>query len=197
MIHDPPCRELLTWVCSEESYGLTSLIWHVQNSPGSVMLQESELDHGSSLLSESPGWALDRLPSSPSTVFSWLHSPLHVSVRTKCCPTWQSTAKPVLPAAGSPNHIQRVFLYGLATRGGGDPHTPLWFSVELLAWWTYMANDDRRERTNWAFSASMQHTHKHHWDSSEHRKLFRQPLKYSDKISNSKTAFDRKAENNP
>lgn len=112
----------------------------------------------------SPGWALDSLLSRPSAsaVFPRLHSLLHHSARTKLCPTWQCTpslgqCRGTCQVAGRQlslcfmqlgplYHIRRVLLYGLATRGGRDLSIPLWFSVELLAWCTYMANDDRERK---------------------------------------------------
>ena len=139
---------------------------HLSLSPGDVMWWESELDHGSDLLSKSPvTWlSIEQSAFSPSAyaVFLQLHSLPHHSTRTKCCPTWQRTPSPgqcrgacqvegwqlslCFAQLGPLYHTERVLLYGLATQGGGDLSVPLWFSVELLAWCTYMANDDRERK---------------------------------------------------
>lgn len=169
MIHDPRCRQLLAWVCSKEQYGLTSLFWHVQSSPELESWPHDVMgvwawpwlwpqNH------LSPGWASGSQlsPPSASTVFPRLHSRLHRSARTKHCPTWQCTPSPghfrgtcqvagcqlspCFTQLGPPYHIWRAFLGGLATQGGGDLCVPVCFSIELLAWCTYMANDDRERK---------------------------------------------------
>lgn len=192
---------------------------HLSLRPGNVTWWESKLDHGSDLLSKSPDAWLSTGQSAffpPPPLLSSPNSTPFVVVLPGQSAVLPGSAQSLGQCRGTCKvagcqlslsfmqlsplyHIWRVFLYGVATQGGGDLSIPLWFSVELLAWCTYMSNSDRERNDQLGIlcrHANYLHKINNHWEFSERRKLFRQHLKYSDKISNSDTAFDRKAENN-
>lgn len=119
LIDDLPCRELLSWVCSKESYGL---FWHVQSSSEleswqcDVMGVQGWPRPWLAVNPQSAGWAVDTalsllplyglplaaLPSSLGSALRAWGSAGH----------WPGGREP--HAAGLPRW--RLFLHGLATR---------------------------------------------------------------------------------